>query len=225
MNLLDNVEFNKEKDKLYVLGDMVDWGDKSVEVMEYCMANKDCIEVIIGNHDLMMMDFFKLNPQYFETGKYNAYNNWFRNDGYITLEQLTKLGKEKTNVILEWLYSLKYYLPDVAVNGRKFYLCHAYPYMNSGDETQDRRYCVWERVKKHENPLKEIGISKTAVMIAGHTITNNYIGTKLTGETCRIFKDLDNQKIMIDCGAKALYEKIYTLACLRLDDLEEFYYI
>lgn len=224
LNLLKKIEFNKEKDKLYVLGDLVDWGQKSIEVIEYCMENKDCTDVVIGNHDYMMMEFFKENIRYFETGEYNL-SNWFMNGGYETLAQLNEIGKEKTNLILEWLNSLDYYITDVEVNGRTFYLCHAYPYIDTGNEMQDKKHCVWERVGKYENPLKELEISKTAVMVAGHTITNNYIGIKMTRGTCRIFKDLNNQKILIDCGAKGMYGRsIYTLACLRLDDLEEFYF-
>lgn len=83
---------------------------------------------------------------------------------------------------------------------------------------------MWKHVSEYENPLKSLGISETIIMIAGHTITSYYRSPE-PGEHCKIFKNLDSQKILIDCGAKVLYNnKVYTLAMIRLDDLEEFYF-
>lgn len=225
MYLLNKIEFNKETDTLYVLGDLIDGGCKNVEVIDYCMKNNDCIEVIIGNHDLLMMKFFKENLQYFENGKYNTDNEWIRDrDSRKTLVQLKEVGKSTTIKILDWYEHLKYYIPDVKVNGRTFYLCHSYPYIDTGDIRKDRENSVWVDVYENENPLKKLGISDTVIMIAGHNPTDYYNSPIQNGHHT-IFKDTSNQKIMIDCGAKCLFSPLrHTLACLRLDDFEEFYF-
>ncbi len=53
--LLNQVSFNKNIDKLWVAGDMVARGNKSLETIEYLMSLGDAVKVVLGNHDLHLL--------------------------------------------------------------------------------------------------------------------------------------------------------------------------
>jgi len=53
--LLQKINFNPEVDKLWVAGDLVNRGDKSLETLNYLYGIKDSIKVILGNHDIALI--------------------------------------------------------------------------------------------------------------------------------------------------------------------------
>ena len=53
--LLNQVSFNKNKDQLWVAGDMVARGKQSLETVEYLMSLGDSARVVLGNHDLHLL--------------------------------------------------------------------------------------------------------------------------------------------------------------------------
>jgi bis(5'-nucleosyl)-tetraphosphatase (symmetrical) len=55
MRLLKKIEFNPKKDKLWIAGDLVNRGDKSLEVLEYLYSIQDSIKVVLGNHDIALI--------------------------------------------------------------------------------------------------------------------------------------------------------------------------
>jgi serine/threonine protein phosphatase 1 len=122
---------------------------------------------------------------------------WMTNGGERTLNQYMKLSKVDQNRIDKYLVSLPftYELDD-------YILVHA-GYLK--DHT-DRDFCLWARDEFIPYPTL---LDK--MVIFGHTPTRY-----LTGNA-EIYKAYD--KIGIDCGA---YYK-GRLACLRLDDMKEFY--
>lgn len=95
---------------------------------------------------------------------------------------------------------------DVEVGDRKFHLVHAMP----SDDPDDR---IWRRPKPDDPPYFEDRIA-----VVGHT------------PTCYMSGDMEspfavwhgNGLIDIDCGCGNKTE-LRRLACLRLDDLKEFY--
>jgi len=54
IHMLHLISFN-EMDQLYVLGDMIDRGPKSIETITY-IKNAQNIEAIMGNHEDMLLD-------------------------------------------------------------------------------------------------------------------------------------------------------------------------
>lgn len=50
--LLTKVAFNHQTDQLYLVGDLINRGPKSLEVMRYLLAHQDSIFPVLGNHDL-----------------------------------------------------------------------------------------------------------------------------------------------------------------------------
>jgi serine/threonine protein phosphatase 1 len=67
-----------EADKIILVGDMIDRGPKSKEVIEWAMTTPNVI-AIKGNHEDMMIDF------YLERNRY-APRIWFENGGKTTVE-------------------------------------------------------------------------------------------------------------------------------------------
>ncbi len=53
--LLNKIEFNSNKDKLWIAGDLVNRGEDSLSTLLYLYSIRDSIEVILGNHDIALI--------------------------------------------------------------------------------------------------------------------------------------------------------------------------
>lgn len=201
IKLLDIIEF-KDNDELYIIGDVLDRGDKSLDIVDYIMPRKNII-LLKGNHEQMCIDFYENNDI-----------SWHFNGGQRTHYNLFN----RDLVYKESLYKYLKKLPFIKVID-KFILVHAgLHFSNDSDylsiddfiKQQKEDDCLWDR----SNIGKERKYGDYTV-ICGHTpvqvITNNY-------DDVRIIKK--NGTIYIDCGCIFLNGK---LACLRLDDMAEFY--
>jgi len=64
--ILKEINFNPNKDKLWLVGDLVNRGDKSLEVLEYLYSIKDSVNIVLGNHDITLISAYyglkKSNP-------------------------------------------------------------------------------------------------------------------------------------------------------------------
>lgn len=52
---LDEVEFDKKHDTLWLTGDLVARGPKSLKTLRYLFKNRDSIVTVLGNHDLHLL--------------------------------------------------------------------------------------------------------------------------------------------------------------------------
>lgn len=50
--LLAKIQFNRKADRLWLVGDLINRGSGSLEVLRWCYANQDSLNVVLGNHDL-----------------------------------------------------------------------------------------------------------------------------------------------------------------------------
>ena len=50
--LLARLKFNPKYDKLWLVGDLVNRGSGSLEVLRWCYQHQNCIKTVLGNHDL-----------------------------------------------------------------------------------------------------------------------------------------------------------------------------
>tara|TARA_B100000287_G_scaffold435489_1_gene504060 strand:+ start:6883 stop:7686 length:804 start_codon:yes stop_codon:yes gene_type:complete len=59
-NLLKKINYNKDKDKIILTGDLVNRGPESLSVLNYCMADQN-ITTVLGNHDLYLLYLMSIN--------------------------------------------------------------------------------------------------------------------------------------------------------------------
>jgi len=53
--LLKKIKFDPKVDELWVAGDLVNRGDKSLETLNYLYSIRDSIKVVLGNHDVALI--------------------------------------------------------------------------------------------------------------------------------------------------------------------------
>lgn len=196
--MLELIQFS-DQDILYVLGDAIDRHPNGVNVLEDIMGRNN-VKMLLGNHEQMAWDALGAR------NKFDARTLWQQNGGSSTLRELLYIKtKEERVKILRFIRDLPECL-DLEVNGLTFHLVHGYP-----GKTQEER--IWERPEP-DAPAPMPG----ATVIVGHTPTVFLAGDD--GKPFRIWHG--NGIICIDCGCGNKTE-FRRLACLRLDDMAEFY--
>lgn len=122
---------------------------------------------------------------------------WLKNEGVSTLKNFVNQPKATQQRIIKYIIQMPTSV-DLAVNTKKFLLVHASP------------LTIWTRLKTTDK------MPRGKTVIFGHTPTECY-----QDETpLRIWHGED--KIGIDCGSGNIHNAC-RLACLRLDDMVEFY--
>lgn len=203
LKLLQEISFDKTNDKLYILGDVIDRGSQSIEILQHVYNNQDSIVLLKGNHEEMMVDCL-LNHDYYM---------WFYNGGGSTYQQYSQLP-ENTQIKLFYFVKGLPYLLRIEVEDRVFILAHAGVEADENGQiyvNQDIEYLLWAR----DEFLYDTDIVNDMTVIVGHTPTPMILGHKKD----TIWHSRCGKKICIDCGS------VFTgvLACLRLDDMREFY--
>lgn len=125
-NLLKNLNFDKNKDRLISVGDLVDRGPKSFECLQ--LLHEPWFHAVLANHEQMMLDAFE-NP-------YNSFM-WLNNGGTWAIEKLNdyKNRHVKNRIIsdeshelfqlLELTRQLPYLITVNTKSGKKFHIIHA----------------------------------------------------------------------------------------------------
>lgn len=205
LEMLELIHFS-DNDELYILGDVLDRGKQSIQIIDYIRSSKN-IHFILGNHEQLYMMAYD-NPSYM------VY--WLQNGGDATYAELKELG-------IGYMKDLYNYLKDIPlyIVIDKFILVHAGIYVpdNAEDISLDELMSIqshddllWSRDFINSNKA-----FKDYTVICGHTPTINYMKDNKKAKILH-----SPGKIMIDCGA-VFKEDNGCLSCLRLDDLEEFY--
>tara|TARA_B100000029_G_C17607584_1_gene967974 strand:+ start:7993 stop:8784 length:792 start_codon:yes stop_codon:yes gene_type:complete len=53
--LLEKINFKKDEDKIIFIGDLVNRGTQSLEVLDFCLQNRSSVTTVLGNHDLFLL--------------------------------------------------------------------------------------------------------------------------------------------------------------------------
>ena len=53
--LLTKIKFNPDRDRIYFLGDVVNRGSNSLEVLRLSCSNRDNMQMVLGNHDFHLL--------------------------------------------------------------------------------------------------------------------------------------------------------------------------
>ena len=201
LNMLSLINFN-DLDHLIIAGDVLDVGPKPLEIIDYIRSH-DNITLIKGNHEELFEDYFITADS----------SNWLQCDGASTLDEINHRGKEYEYL----LYSYILGLPKIKVLG-KFIIVHAGLFLPKFHdklsieellEYQYDSYNLWTNESVYTDEQY-----KDYTIICGHKTVQSITGnSKILHKKGRIF---------IDCGCGFTHSN-GKLACLRLDDMEEFY--
>jgi len=144
---------------------------------------------------------------------------WYNNGGRVTHDYLKRIRKTIRTEIFEYLDGLPYNV-EIEVAGKHYILTHSAPayeypiYAYKYDSERD--FAVWKRHRHFSN-------NGRSTIIFGHTPTAHY----QLDNPLRIF--YEDGWIGIDCGCSYRetgepgIRRFGRLACLRLEDMKEFY--
>ena len=224
-SIMKQIDLQPE-DSLYVLGDVVDRYPDGIRILRKLMRMKN-VKMLIGNHEFMMLtalshiDENKMTRREWCDWQDLLYL-WYSNGGRVTHNYLKHIRKTIRREVFDYLEALPLSY-DITVNGKHYKLVHAAPEEMYGSDDKWRyssslEFAVWKRLKRFDN------LPGDYTLIFGHTPTEYY---EIKRPLCIYHTD---RAIGIDCGAgTAEYPEIYSsfcygrLACLRLDDMKEFY--
>lgn len=150
------IDFDKEKDLLISVGDLIDRGDQNVECLD--LINERWFRAVRGNHEQMAIDAF-FNGGDVNNWLYNG-GNWFFLQNYEEeiLSRACLARVEKLPFIIE-----------VNTDGKKTVIAHAdYP----SDEYEfgkpvDEQYVIWSRERIGDENVREI--KGADLFLFGHT--------------------------------------------------------
>ncbi len=93
--LLTRLKFNHKHDRLWLVGDMINRGSGSLEVLRWCYQHQQSINVVLGNHDLHALAvLYELKPEHksdtlqalFHAPDRAALLMWLRNQPLMLVE-------------------------------------------------------------------------------------------------------------------------------------------
>lgn len=222
-SILEQINLQPE-DTLYILGDVVDRYPDGIAIIQQIMKMPN-VKMLLGNHEYMMMNALaKLRgdelPWTVEDW-HDVFDLWFSNNGRVTARAIKVLTEDEYKELWEYLKSLPVNI-DIEVHGQKYKLAHA----ASTDEFEpsglrydnEVEFAVWRRYRPGEYKPKDY------MLICGHTPTINY------QEVNPLEILYTDGMIDVDCGSGYPDDEHFRtrhfsgrLACLRLDDMKEFY--
>ncbi len=214
--MLEKIAFSDE-DELYILGDVVDRGSQSAELL-LDMSMRPNVYPILGNHDMTASVVLKkfcslidddLCADMEQDSFIKLMAAWQLDGGNSTLDSFRKLPPEEREALLDYLEEFVPY-ECIEVNGHKFLLVH-------GGIPFGKRHIPMEKQEVgkliFERPMYDLRYYEDITLVTGHTPTVT-IDPAYRG---RIYHK--NGHLAVDCGAGFGLP----LGCVRLEDFAEFY--
>jgi serine/threonine protein phosphatase 1 len=167
-------------DRVYFLGDLIDRGPKSAQVLDFVQHSP--YQTLLGNHEQLMLDALSAGLQV----DMRAWQSWLYSGGDATVASYKDTGMMPYKH-LEWLRSLPTYL-DLG----DIWLVHAGVDPSMPIKEQSIEQLCWIRKEFHTIPKPYF---PNKLIITGHTITFTFEGVR-PGELVRGQGWLD-----IDTGA------------------------
>ncbi|MBR2388724.1 MAG: metallophosphoesterase [Clostridia bacterium] len=205
----------KDSDVLYVLGDVVDYGEDSIKLINDISMRYNVLP-ILGEHDFKAFKYLSAIDKMLREGDMpdaetlSEMTAWVADGGQKTVEDFKELDEEEREGVLDYLSDMSLY-EEVEAGGKTFLLVHAG--IADFDEDLDLDDCMPEDFISEPIDTARV-YYKDKTIIFGHTPTYEIEG----GKNGKIFHS-GNNSIAIDCGAA--YDE--PLGCLCLETLEEYY--
>ena len=213
MAMLDEIGFS-DTDTLYILGDVVDRGRHGLKTVLDIAERKNVIP-LMGNHDYLALTILSCLDKGVRPGQLEDMRSlidaWKNDGGMETYREYKSLSEKERRLALMTLDSFRNYV-EVRVGDREFVLCHG-GIRNYKNDKSLAEYTLYDFAFVREDYSKQKFTKTGKFLVTGHTPT-----AAIDGATeGKIYKTLDH--IAIDCGAVFGY----SLGCLCLDTMEEFY--
>ena len=217
MDMLKKIQFDDD-DILYILGDILDRGPDPIQVILDVMKRPN-VELLAGNHCVMALECLSFllkeitqeSLADLDREMFGKLLNWRQNGASTTIKEFLKYDRSIQQEILAFISELDVY-DEIEVAGKTFILVHA-GLGNFSPEKQLWEYelneLVWDR------PDYEKMYFSDKYVISGHTPTLAIGSNPRPGYIYQA-----NHHIAIDCGSSFPGGR---LACLRLNDMKEFY--
>ena len=230
--LLKEIDF-KDTDTLYILGDLIDRNEDSIELLKYVMS-KDNIKLLMGNHEEFMYSYlFRLNV----LGKLDIKENfpndtWLsdNNGGLVTLKQFIEEPLDIKEKILRYLSELPL-VYILEVNNVKFHLSHSGTLPNilekdiwyvSDVNKAQRQIITWGNPFRDDTYLPISYYSDKCINVFGHVpvqrINKDY-SFEIVGANNIL--NIDSGCAMFEMEKKSPLKT--ALSCLCLDSMDEYY--
>ncbi|MFM8394854.1 MAG: metallophosphoesterase family protein [Acidobacteriota bacterium] len=170
--LLDEMQYRPERDRLVLIGDLVDRGEDSRGVVERAIALKEAaperVTVLRGNHEDMMLDWIK-DPEGPQA------ELWYYNGGIETLRSYATEARQFALPVYH--YDFLNSLPTWHEDEHAIYVHAALPEGENGEFLHPEAHAesselLWSRNKHFFAEYK----GKTVVF--GHTIVGLYFGER-----------------------------------------------
>lgn len=131
--LLEKIEFDTQKDELWLAGDLVNRGENSLKTLEYLYSIRDNVKIVLGNHDITLIAAYygikKSNPTIdpiLESPEAKKLIDWLRGQKFLHVD-----------------YDLGYCMAHAGISP-EFDLGMAIMYAKSVEEKlQDEHAAVW----------------------------------------------------------------------------------
>ena len=208
--MLKRISFS-ENDVLYILGDVVDRGPNGMKIL-LDIGKRENVYLFRGNHDqqaaILLSNLYRLEDGNCPKELVKVYELWLSDGGMPTLKEYLSLSEEERKVVHKVL-SNGLTSKEIEVNGKTFLLAHTVPEV---DIICDYEEWTLDDYILGEPDYEEVYFDDKYI-ITGHTPTG-YIDPNFAGKIW-----MGNHHIAIDCGVVFGY----TLGCLCLDTMEEFY--
>jgi len=217
--LLKEVNFDKSKDRLFSVGDLIDRGPFSPEALE--LLNFDYFHAVRGNHEQMMIDTFLLNDTSMRSIWLSNGGDWFydidpnvAHEWFVALcEELDRRlpfiicvgeGADRFNIVHANLFNpmslrsgVQYAFGDAEID----------VWERDGIPVQMYERLLWSRSVAHSNfSINEDCISTLSPTYCGHTSVNEI--------TCKL------KHINIDTGSYNLFGNFMNSGSGRLTMVE-----
>jgi serine/threonine protein phosphatase 1 len=153
MTLLETIAPSSE-DQVYFLGDLIDRGSQSYQVVEF--VKNSGYQCLLGNHEQMLVDIVLSSDLYPP-----ALEAWLYSGGKNTIKSYGTKGINSEHI--QWMQQLPTHL-DLG----DLWLVHAGVHPNIPLKDQNANHFCWVRQEFHSSPY---AFFKDKLIITGHTIT------------------------------------------------------
>ena len=204
--LLQTIRFS-DRDLLYVLGDSVDFGEESIDLL-VDMSMRPNVYPLAGEHDfkaLRMLSGFEkmLADGSAPSAEFSAeMTAWAKEGGMATLSGYRALDAEMREGVLDYLSDCML-CDEVEACGKTFVLAHA----GLGNYSPDKLPEDYLPEEVFDTALPDADFFRDKALIVGHEPT-------ASGKI-----EYKNGVVYLDCGSS----RGGKIACLCLDNGEEFY--